>query len=96
VEECIRTLPGVADVGVVGLPHERWGATVVAAIVREAGASITAGDVVAHCRRHLAGYKKPTDVRFVDELPRTTSFKLSRGQLRDALDRGAGQRQPAV
>jgi fatty-acyl-CoA synthase len=88
VEDCIRTLAGVTDVGVVGLPHPRWGSTVVAAVVLRSGVALRAQDVVDHCRAHLASYKKPTQVVFVAALPRTTSLKLSRAALREQL-RGA-------
>jgi acyl-CoA synthetase (AMP-forming)/AMP-acid ligase II len=63
---------------------------VVAAVVRAEGASVTAEDVVEHCRTHLAGYKKPTRVLFMDSLPRTASQKISRASVRD-LVRGLGE-----
>jgi fatty-acyl-CoA synthase len=84
VEQCISTMPGVADVAVVGMPHERWGQTVVAAVV--AAGAITEADVVAHCRERLASFKKPSRVVFVDELPRTAGMKVARAALRDQLD----------
>ena len=85
VEDCIIRLPGVADVAVVGADHPRWGQAVVAAVVRAEGAAVTADDVVEHCREHLAGYKKPTRVVFLDALPRTPSQKVSRASVRDLV-----------
>jgi fatty-acyl-CoA synthase len=85
VEDCITGLPGVAEVAVVGAAHPRWGQTVVAAIVRRPGTKVTAEDVVQHCRVHLAAYKKPTRVVFLDELPRTPSQKVSRASVRDLV-----------
>jgi acyl-CoA synthetase (AMP-forming)/AMP-acid ligase II len=85
VEDCIARLPGVAEVAVVGEDHPRWGQAVVAAVVRAVGSSVTADEVVDHCRLYLAGYKKPTRVLFVDELPRTPSQKVSRASVRDLV-----------
>jgi fatty-acyl-CoA synthase len=83
VEQCIAAMPGVADVAVVGMPHERWGQTVVAAVVTTD--AITEADVVAHCRERLASFKKPSRVVFVDELPRTAGMKVARAALREQL-----------
>lgn len=82
VEDCIHQLPGVADVAVVAADHPRWGQAVVAAVVRAEGADITSADIIEHCKRHLAGYKKPTRVVWMDALPRTPSQKVSRASVR--------------
>jgi acyl-CoA synthetase (AMP-forming)/AMP-acid ligase II len=82
VEECIREAPGVADVGVVGVPDEKWGTAVLAVVVRSPGSTATGESIVAHCREKLASYKKPRYVEFVEQLPRTTSLKVARGELR--------------
>jgi acyl-CoA synthetase (AMP-forming)/AMP-acid ligase II len=84
VEQCIKALDGVLDVGVVGVPHERWGqAVVAAAVVAEGGPGEAA--IIAHCRAHLAGFKKPTEVVFMDQLPYTATLKLARAVLREQL-----------
>jgi acyl-CoA synthetase (AMP-forming)/AMP-acid ligase II len=85
VEAVIAKLSGVADVAVVGVPHERYGQTVAAAVVTRPGISLSAEDIVAHCRQHLASYKKPTIVRFTDELPKTVSQKVKRGAVRSTV-----------
>ena len=85
VEECISRLPGVAACAVVGLPHERWGQSVVAAVVRAPGSDLDANAVIEHCQAYLASYKKPTRVIFVEDLPTTTSLKVSRQGVRDLL-----------
>jgi acyl-CoA synthetase (AMP-forming)/AMP-acid ligase II len=82
VELALALVPGVREVVVFAAPHPRWGETVIAAVVREPGATVTAEDVWQGARR-LAGYKKPTAVTFVDELPRTASGKVQRHVLRD-------------
>jgi fatty-acyl-CoA synthase len=87
LELVLERCPGVAECAIVGLPHERWGQTPVAVIVREAGAAPvpTADAVIAFAAERLAGYKKPTRVLFVDELPRTVGGKVRRGVLRELL-----------
>jgi acyl-CoA synthetase (AMP-forming)/AMP-acid ligase II len=82
VEACILQLPAVADCTVFGAPHQRWGQTVTAAVVRVPGAALSAEEVIAHCRSSLAGFKKPTAVHFLSELPRTTSGKVRRDATR--------------
>jgi fatty-acyl-CoA synthase len=83
VEHCIAELAGVAEVAVIGVPHERWGQTVCAVVVRTPGAALTEAEVVAHCKRRIAGFKKPTAVLFADALPRTAGLKIARAELRD-------------
>ena len=90
VEEFIKTMPGVLEVAVVGLPHDRWGQTVTAAVVRDGTAPVEADEVIAYCRNGLASYKKPTSVRFLDDLPRTTSLKVRRSAIRERLERELG------
>ena len=85
VEAVIAKLSGVADVAIVGVPHERYGQTVAAAVVTRPGVPVSAEDIVAHCRRYLASYKKPTIIRFTDELPKTVSQKLKRGTVRSTV-----------
>jgi fatty-acyl-CoA synthase len=81
VEDCITRLTGVEDVAVVGVPHDRWGQTVVAVVVTH-DPEVDEGAVIEHCRTRLAGYKKPTRVVFRDSLPRTASLKVSRTAVR--------------
>jgi acyl-CoA synthetase (AMP-forming)/AMP-acid ligase II len=83
VERVIATVPGVADVAVIGVPHERWIETVVAVVVREPGTDLDAEQLLAACRNHLAAYKKPSDIRFVAELPHTSTGKIDKRRLRD-------------
>jgi acyl-CoA synthetase (AMP-forming)/AMP-acid ligase II len=85
VESVIGKLSEVADVAIVGVPHERYGQTVAAAVVLQPGMTLSAEDVIAHCRRHLASYKKPTIVRFTGDLPKTVSLKLKRGAVRSTM-----------
>lgn len=82
VEDVISTHPGVLDVAVFGIPHDKWGETVAAAIIRRPGATVTLDEIIELCRRNLAGYKKPTRIDFVEQLPRSLSGKVAKNVLR--------------
>ena len=82
VEDAIFSLEGVAEVAVIGVPHDTWGEMVVALVVAADGARLTEEDVTACCRSVLAGYKCPKRVEFRDELPRTATGKLQKFRLR--------------
>jgi long-chain acyl-CoA synthetase len=75
----------VADVAVIGTPHERWGETVTALVVPRAGSAPSPGDLVAFARERLAAYKLPRVVEFVAELPRTPTGKVLKRRLRDGF-----------
>lgn len=81
IEETIAALPGVLEVGVVGVPDERTGERVQAYIVLTES-SMTKDDVLAHCRKSLAAYKLPNEVFFVAELPKSPIGKILRRELR--------------
>ena len=66
--------PAVREASVVGVPDPQWGeAVAVAVVLSRRPRRSSADDVVAHVRRHLAGYKKPRHVCFLAELPRTAA-----------------------
>jgi 3-oxocholest-4-en-26-oate---CoA ligase len=75
VERAIAGHPSVHDVVVVGRPSERWGQEVVALVELAAGATATAEDIVDHAARHVARYKLPKDVVFLDAIQRSPSGK---------------------
>jgi len=85
VEQALARLSGVRTCAVVGLPDEKWGERVVAAIVADPSASLSQDDVISHCRGLIAGYKIPKDVMFVQALPMTTTGKVMKRALRDQL-----------
>jgi fatty-acyl-CoA synthase len=86
VERVLAQADGVADVAVFGVGHERWGETVAAAVVARPGATVDVDAVLAFARERLAGYKKPTVVHVVDELPRNTNLKVRKDVLRERYD----------
>jgi long-chain acyl-CoA synthetase len=70
VEACLRTHPAVADCAVIGVPDPKWQQSVCAVVTLRPGATVDAVELVAHCQRAIASYKKPRRVEFVDALPR--------------------------
>jgi acyl-CoA synthetase (AMP-forming)/AMP-acid ligase II len=87
VEEVLASHPGVAEVAVVGVPDAEWGERIVALVVPTAGTPTDglADSVVAHCRDHLAGFKAPRRVEFLDVLPVNATGKVDKVTLRAAL-----------
>ena len=88
VEEIIVQHPAVATVCVVGIPDPYWGEAVHAVIVPEPGADVSAQDIIAFCGRHLAGYKKPKAVDFVEALPVSGYGKVLRREVRERYWQG--------
>lgn len=81
VETVLSECPGVAEVVVVGVPDERWGEVGRAFVVPHAGAALAEGEVIAHARARLAGYKVPRSVVFLEGIPRLGSGKPDRRAL---------------
>ena len=81
VERCIEALPEVAEAAVAGMAHRLLGEVAKAAVVLQSGQSLDAKTVIRHCTRHLASYKIPYAVEFVDTLPRNGVGKLLRRNL---------------
>ena len=91
IEACILALPGVQDCAVFGIPNEEFGESLMAAVQLTLGATLDAPAVQAHVRKSLAGYKTPSRVEFLEELPREDSGKIFKRKLRDPYWAGAGR-----
>jgi len=87
IEEVLLAHPEVADAAVVGEPDRLWGESVKAVVVRK-GTCLCEEDVIRYCREHLASYKKPRRVVFVETIPRNASGKVLKRLLRDATSVG--------
>jgi fatty-acyl-CoA synthase len=90
VEQVIASLQGVVEVGVVGVPDETWGEAVAAFVVTEPDSALDAQTIIAHCKSQLASYKKPRHVRFLTSLPRGTTNKILKDELRRIWADGGG------
>ena len=82
VERVLAEHPAVAEVAVIGVPHDRWGETVKAVVALRPGASATPEEIIAHCREQLATYKCPTSVDVLAALPRNPTGKILKRDLR--------------
>jgi malonyl-CoA/methylmalonyl-CoA synthetase len=82
VELVLTGHPAVAAGAVIGCPDPDWGERVTALIVIEAGHTATEAELVAFCREHLAPYKVPRTIVFVDSLPRNALGKVQKAELR--------------
>ena len=88
VEDTLFSHPAVAEVAVIGVPHEKWGETIKALVVLAEGhggsdgAGIDEQALIDHCRAKLAHFKCPTSVEFRGELARTATGKLQKFKLR--------------
>lgn len=82
IEAVIATMPGVLEVGAIGIPDEHSGEVVKVVVVKKDPA-LSEADINAHCKDQLTGYKRPKVIQFVDELPKTNVGKILRRELRE-------------
>ena len=83
VEQVLHRHPSVIDVAVIGVPHEKWGETVKAIVVAAPGQTVSADEIIAFAKENLAGFKCPTSVETIDELPRNATGKILKRTLRE-------------
>jgi len=76
VEAVINQIQGVRESAAVGIPDEKWGERLVAAVVSKPGVSMKSDQIESHCKAHLHSWKCPKAVIFVSELPRNTMGKV--------------------
>jgi acyl-CoA synthetase (AMP-forming)/AMP-acid ligase II len=82
IEAALEAHPDVFEAAVFGIPSDDWGETVHAVVVKRPGSDLSEAAVLAHARDHLAGYKVPRSIAWMDELPKTGSGKILKRELR--------------
>jgi len=83
VEQVIQAHPKVEEVAVIGVPDVTWGEEPRAVIILKKGEKATPEEIMEYCREHLASFKRPRSVVFVDSLPRNTMGKVLKRELRE-------------
>ena len=82
VENCINRHPTVQSCAVVGIPDEQWGEAVCGVVVLKKGEIVQQQELIDHCKKHLARYKAPKRIYFVDELPLSSVGKVLRREVK--------------
>ena len=85
IENVLFGHPGVAQVAVIGVPHQRWGETPRAFVVAREGVKPTEAELIDFTRERLAHYKCPTSVSFVTAFPLNGAGKIMKKEMRDPL-----------
>lgn len=83
IEDVLYRHEDVKEVSVIGIPDPKYIEAVCAVIVKREGSNLTEEDVIELCKKYLASYKKPKEVKFVDKIPRTPSGKVQKYILRN-------------
>jgi long-chain acyl-CoA synthetase len=82
VEDILYLHEAILEAAVIGVPDEKWGESVKAIVTLKEGKMVTEEELIAHCKEHLASYKKPASVDFIDELPKNANGKILKKDLR--------------
>ncbi|GHE68042.1 acid--CoA ligase [Camelimonas fluminis] len=82
VEDVLYRMSQIAEAAIIGVPDERWGESGLAVVVVKPGQQLSEQQVHEHCRAHLARFKCPRDVAFVEALPRNATGKVHKPTLR--------------
>lgn len=92
VEKVILAHPGVYEAAVIPVPDDKWGEVPKALVIAKPGSSLTEAKLLEFCRSHIAHYKCPGSIEFVESLPKTATGKVLKKNLRQAY--GANLRVP--
>lgn len=83
IEDVLYRHPKILETAVIGLPDKQWGERIHAVVVLKSGESMTAEAVIDYCKGHIASFKRPKSVEFVDCLPRSSVGKVLKQKLRE-------------
>ena len=92
IEEVMVGHPAVQEVAVIGVPDPQWGEEIKAIVSLVPGSAATESELIDFCTEHIARYKKPRSVEFVDELPKNNYGKIVKRELRDKYWEGRSSR----
>ncbi|MCB0056415.1 MAG: long-chain fatty acid--CoA ligase, partial [Caldilineaceae bacterium] len=92
IEDALYKHPAILECAVIGVPHEKWGETPKALVVLRQGMTATEQEIIGFCRQHIAHFKAPTSIDFVDALPRTATGKLQKFVIREKYWEGHDRR----
>jgi fatty-acyl-CoA synthase len=83
IEQATESHPAVLEVAVIGVPDEKWGERPKAFVTRKPGAELNEADLIAYLQTRIARFKVPKSIEFVDQLPRTSTGKTQKFELRE-------------
>jgi long-chain acyl-CoA synthetase len=86
VEEVLSAHPAVAQVAIFGVNDPLWGEAISAAVVAREGMQVTLEELTAFCKEHLAGYKRPKKIYFLEDLPKNLYGKVLRKELKKRFE----------
>ena len=86
VENILHEHPHVSEAAVIGVPDDIWGERVLAVVVQRPGTNLTDRDLLQHCQEHLARFKRPESIQFLDELPKNSLGKVLKQELRKQFE----------
>ncbi len=92
IEKCLSGHPAVLECAVVGVPDEQWGEVPKALVVQKPGEGATETELLEYCRGHLAGFKCPHSVEFIESLPKGGTGKILKRALREKYWTGESKR----
>jgi acyl-CoA synthetase (AMP-forming)/AMP-acid ligase II len=83
IEEVLYAHPKILEAAVIGLPDPTWGERIQAVVALKEGESLTEQEVIDYCKGHIASFKKPKSVEFVERLPRSPAGKVLKRILKE-------------
>ncbi len=86
VEKVLQTNPAISEAVVVGVPHEKWGETGAAFVIKKPGSEITEEEVLNYCKEYLAKFKLPKHIVFLNEFPKNATGKIDKKEIKSKLN----------